>query len=134
MRYLLDTNICVYIIKRRPQEVIEYFNTLQPSDVGISVITVAELEYGAQKSQKPEQNMAALQQFLIPLDVIIFDQKAAQIYGEIRAFLETKGQVIGSLDMLIAAQAKSEGMTLVTNNVKEFSRIPGLRIENWAEE
>lgn len=133
MRFLLDTNICIYIIKRKPQPVIERFNTLQPSDVGISSITVAELEYGACKSQKPDQNKAALQQFLIPLEILVFDQQAAQVYGTIRADLERLGQVIGSLDILIAAQAKSEGITLVTNNIREFSRIPNLHLENWVD-
>jgi tRNA(fMet)-specific endonuclease VapC len=133
MRYLLDTNICIYIIKRKPTQVIERFNTLQLSDVGISSITVAELEYGACKSQKPEQNRAAFQQFLIPLDILVFDLQAAQVYGTIRSDLEKQGQVIGSLDMLIAAQAKSAGITLVTNNVKEFSRIPDLKVENWVD-
>jgi tRNA(fMet)-specific endonuclease VapC len=133
MRFLLDTNICIYIIKRKPQQVIERFDTLQPSDIGISSITVAELEYGASKSQKPEQNKAALQQFLLPLEILVFDQQAAQVYGIIRADLERQGQVIGSLDMLIAAQAKSEGIVLVTNNVREFSRIPDLKLENWVD-
>lgn len=133
MRFLLDTNICIYIIKRKPQQVVERFNTLSPSDIGISAITVAELEYGTQKSQKPEQNRAALQQFLIPLQILAFDRQAAQTYSIIRADLERKGQVIGSLDMLIAAQAKSEGITLITNNVREFLRIPDLIVENWIE-
>ncbi len=133
MRFLLDTNICIYIIKRKPQQVVERFNTLPPADIGISAITVAELEYGVQKSQKPKQNRTALQQFLIPLEILVFDQKAAQTYGTIRADLERKGQVIGSLDMLIAAQAKSENLTLVTNNVREFLRIPDLKVENWIE-
>lgn len=134
MKFLLDTNICIYIIKRKPKQVIERFNTLQLSDVGISSITVAELEYGACKSQKPEQNRSAFQQFLIPLDILVFDRQAAQAYGTIRSDLEKQGQVIGSLDMLIAAQAKSAGITLVTNNVREFSRIPDLKLENWVDE
>lgn len=133
MRFLLDTDICIYIIKRKPQQIAQRFNTLRPSDIGISAITVAELEYGAQKSQKPEQNRAALQQFLIPLEILVFDPQAAQAYGTIRADLERKGQVIGSLDMLIAAQAQSHGVILVTNNIREFSRIPDLRVENWVE-
>lgn len=133
MRFLLDTNICIYIIKRKPQPVLDRFNTFLPSDIGTSAITVAELEYGTQKSQRFEQNRTALQQFLIPLEILVFDQKAAQIYGTIRADLEIKGQVIGSLDMLIAAQAKSENLTLVTNNVREFLRIPNLQVENWVE-
>ena len=133
MRFLLDTDICIYIIKRKPQQIAQRFNTLRPSDIGISAITVAELEYGAQKSQKPEQNRAALQQFLIPLEILVFDPQAAQAYGTIRADLERKGQIIGSLDMLIAAQAQSHGVILVTNNIREFSRIPDLRVENWVE-
>ncbi len=133
MKYLLDTNICIYIIKRKPQQIVARFNTLQLSDVGVSSITVAELEYGACKSQKFDQNKAALQQFLIPLEILVFDLQAAQVYGTIRADLERLGRVIGSLDMLIAAQAKSEGITLVTNNIREFSRIPNLQLENWVD-
>ena len=134
MRFLLDTNICIYIIKRKPQKVVDRFNALQPSDLGVSSITIAELEYGACKSQKPEQNRAALQQFMIPLEILIFHEQAAQTYGGIRSVLERKGQVIGSLDMLIAAQAISQSVTLVTNNVREFSRISDLRLENWVDD
>lgn len=133
MKFLLDTNICIYIIKRKSKQVIERFNTLQLSDVGIFSITVAELEHGACKCQKSDQNKAALQQFLIPLEILVFHQQAAHIYGTIRSALEKQGQVIGSLDMLIAAQAKSAGITLVTNNIKEFSRIPDLKVENWVD-
>jgi len=133
MSYLLDTNICIYIIKRKPRQVIDRFNRLKPSDIAISAITIAELEYGAQKSQRLQQNMAALQQFLIPLEIVAFDQQAAQVYGVIRTNLEQQGQVIGSLDMLIAAQAISASMILVTNNIGEFSRIPNLQLENWID-
>jgi tRNA(fMet)-specific endonuclease VapC len=132
MKYLLDTDICIYIIKRKPQAAIERFTTLAPSDVGISAITVAELEYGASKSQAPDRNRAALQQFLIPLEIVAFDAQATQVYGQLRSALEQQGQVIGSLDMLIAAQALSLNVTLVTNNTREFSRIPKLQWDNWA--
>ena len=133
MRFLLDTNICIYIIKQKPPLVLEKFRTLEPSEVGISSITVAELEYGVYKSQRQEQNRAALSQFLSPLTIVPFGQTATQTYGQIRAELERQGIVIGSMDMLIAAQAISLGLTLVTNNVRELSRIPGLVLENWLE-
>jgi tRNA(fMet)-specific endonuclease VapC len=133
MRFLLDTNICIYIIKRKPPQVLEKFRGLSPVDVGISSITVAELEYGAYKSQRVEQNRVALSQFLIPLEIVPFDERATQAYGQIRSELERKGIVIGSMDMLIASQAIALGLTLVTNNVKELSRIPGLIWENWIE-
>ncbi len=133
MRFLLDTNICIYIIKQKPPKVFEKFQTLTPSDVGVSSITVAELEYGAYKSQRLEQNRAALSQFLIPLEILPFDERATQTYGQVRAELERRGTVIGSMDMLIASQAISLGFTLVTNNVREFSQIPGLTLENWID-
>lgn len=133
MRFLLDTNICIYIIKQKPPQVIEKFKILKLSDVGVSSITVAELEYGAYKSQRVAQNRAALSQFLIPLEVLPFDEKATQTYGETRAELERRGIVIGAMDLLIASQAISLGLTLVTNNVRELSQIPSLILENWVE-
>jgi tRNA(fMet)-specific endonuclease VapC len=133
MRFLLDTNTCIYIIKRKPPKVLEKFQTLDISEVGISSITVAELEYGVYKSQRQEQNRAALSQFLIPLEIIPFDERSTQTYGRIRAELERQGIVIGSMDMLIASQAISSGLILVTNKVRELSRIPGLVIENWID-
>jgi tRNA(fMet)-specific endonuclease VapC len=133
MRFLLDTNTCIYIIKRKPPKVFDKFQTLEIFDVGISSITVAELEYGVYKSQRQQQNQAALSQFLIPLEIIPFDASATQTYGRIRAELEQQGIVIGSMDMLIASQAISLGLILVTNNVREFSRIPGLVLENWVD-
>ncbi|MGV0027081.1 type II toxin-antitoxin system tRNA(fMet)-specific endonuclease VapC [Phormidesmis priestleyi] len=131
MQFLLDTNICIYIIKRKPRRVLERFQSLSLSDIGISAITVAELEYGAYKSQRLEQNRAALNQFLLPLEIVPFDEQATQIYGELRATLERQGMAIGAMDMLIAAQAKALGLILVTNNVSEFSRIQNLTIQNW---
>jgi tRNA(fMet)-specific endonuclease VapC len=133
MRFLLDTNICIYIIKNKPPQVLAKFQTLDIYDIGISSITVAELEYGVYKSQRQEQNRVALSQFLIPLEILPFDEQATQIYGRIRAELERQGIVIGSMDMLIASQAISIGLTLVTNNVRELSRIPGLALENWVD-
>lgn len=133
MKFLLDTNICIYIIKQKPAKVLEKFKRLHPSDVGISSITLAELEYGIAKSQQSEKNRIALNQFLITLEIVKFDEKASNIYGDVRAELERKGLVIGAMDMLIAAHAISLDLILVTNNVKEFSRIPNLRLENWAE-
>jgi len=133
MKFLLDTNICIYIIKQKPPKVFDKFQTLTLSDVGVSSITVAELEYGAYKSQRQEQNRAALSQFLIPLEILPFDERATQTYGQIRAELERRGTVIGSMDMLIASQAISLGLTLATNNVRELSQIPGLTLENWVE-
>ncbi|MBW4633245.1 MAG: type II toxin-antitoxin system VapC family toxin [Iphinoe sp. HA4291-MV1] len=133
MRFLLDTNTCIYIIKKKPPKVFDKFQTLDIFDVGISSITVAELEYGVYKSQRREQNQAALSQFLISLKIIPFDENATQIYGRIRAELERKGIVIGSMDMLIASQAISLGLILVTNNVRELSQIPDLVIENWVD-
>jgi tRNA(fMet)-specific endonuclease VapC len=131
MQFLLDTNICIYIIKRKPLQVLSQFQRLNPSDVGISSITVAELEYGAYKSQRIEQNRAALSQFLMPLEILPFDEASTQLYGENRARLERQGTIIGAMDLLIAAQAKSYDLTLVTNNINEFSRIPGLKLQNW---
>ncbi|MBD2690512.1 type II toxin-antitoxin system tRNA(fMet)-specific endonuclease VapC [Anabaena catenula] len=133
MRYLLDTNICIYIIKQKPQKVLDKFQSLQISDIGISSITVAELEYGVAKSQQQEKNRTALLQFLLPLQIVEFNQSSATIYGEIRSNLESQGIVIGAMDMLIAAHALSLGVTLVTNNVREFSRISTLSLENWVE-
>ncbi len=133
MKFLLDPNICIYIIKQKPAKVLEKFQRLNPSDVGISSITLAELEYGIVKSQQSEKNRMALNQFLISLEIVKFDEKASNIYGVVRAELERKGLVIGAMDMLIAAHAISLDLILVTNNVKEFSRIPNLRLENWAK-
>ncbi|MBW4689815.1 MAG: type II toxin-antitoxin system VapC family toxin [Komarekiella atlantica HA4396-MV6] len=133
MLYLLDTNICIYLIKQKPQKVLDRFQTLNIPDVGISSITVAELEYGVAKSEQQEKNRAALLQFLLPLEIVEFNQASAMIYGSIRSDLESRGLIIGAMDMLIASHALSLGVTLVTNNVREFSRIPTLLLENWVE-
>lgn len=133
MRFLLDTNICVYIIKRKPYQVFEKFQMLERSEVGVSAITVAELEYGVSKSHRPTQNQDALNQFLQPLQIIPFDLGVTQVYGSIRANLERQGIVVGAMDLLIASQAVALGLILVTNNVREFSRISNLVLENWVE-
>lgn len=131
MRFLLDTNICIYLIKQKPPSVLVKFRALEPGDVGLSSITAAELHYGVEKSQFPDKNRQALNEFMLPLEMAPFNEKAAAIYGRIRTRLEQRGRMIGSYDMLIAAHAISLEATLVTNNVKEFSRIPGLKVSNW---
>jgi tRNA(fMet)-specific endonuclease VapC len=132
IRYLLDTNICIYIMNRRPIEIIQKFKQFNVGDIGISTITVSELKYGAVKSKNPKLNIQRVEEFLAPLEILPYDHNAADSYGEIRHNLETKGEVIGSLDMLIAAHALSKDIILVTNNEKEFLRVINLRIENWS--
>ncbi len=132
MILLLDTNICIYLIKRHPPEVLQRFNEYAVGDIGISSITAAELHFGVQKSQRLEENHRALEQFLLPLAVAHFDQSAAAAYGHVRVQLEKQGKPIGPLDTLIAAHALSLDLTLVTNNVHEFERVPDLKVENWA--
>ncbi len=131
MKYMLDTNMCIYLIKKQPKNVFEKFRTLDLGDVCISSVTLSELMYGVQKSQHQEKNKAALEEFLSPVDIISFDEAAAVCYGEIRAALEKKGMIIGPLDMMIAAHAKSLNAIIVTNNKKEFSRVSHLKIEDW---
>jgi len=131
MKYLLDTNICVALIRQKTKALIKQLTAHKPGDIGISTITIAELVHGAQKSNQTEQNMTALDQFLLPLEIVDFDQSAAVIYGHIRSRLENKGTLIGSMDMLIAAHALSLGVALVTNNTREFKRIPSLKLEDW---
>ncbi|HLQ27083.1 MAG TPA: type II toxin-antitoxin system VapC family toxin [Acidiferrobacterales bacterium] len=128
---MLDTDTCIYLIKKKPPSVIEKLRACQAGDVGISAVTVAELRYGASKSQRIQQNHEALDLFLAPFEVVTFDETAAAAYGGIRAQLEKAGQPIGPLDMLIAAHAKGMNAALVTNNVGEFKRIKGLKVETW---
>jgi tRNA(fMet)-specific endonuclease VapC len=132
MKLLLDTNICIYLIKKNPPLVLRRFDAYAAGTIGVSSITVAELEFGVQKSLYPSQNQEALEQFLLPLVILDFDHEAARSYGKIRALLENRGRVIGALDMLIAAHALSLNIPLATNNVREFSRVPGLKVINWA--
>ena len=131
MTLMLDTNVCIYLIKQRPASILERFTSHAVGDIGLSVITLAELEYGVTKSSRPARNREALEQFVSPLDVVSFDRHAAAAYGRLRTALEKKGQPIGSLDLLIAAHAVSLDVRLVTHNVKEFGKVPGLRIEDW---
>ena len=131
MHYLLDTNICIYLIKKRPPEVLEQFRQHSPQDVAISIITLFELEYGVEKSQYRQRSQDALTRFLLPLNLIDMDRPSATEAASIRADLERKGMPIGPYDLLIAGLARSRGMTLVTNNTKEFERIDGLNLENW---
>ena len=131
MKYLLDTNTCIYIIKKKPPQVKEQFSAVSAGDIAISTITQSELQYGVEKSSNRERNQHALNQFLLPLEILDYDQLASREYGKLRAELEKKGQPIGSLDMLIAAHARSLNLILVTNNEKEFRKVSSLRIENW---
>ncbi len=131
LRCLLDTNVCIHIIRRRPQVVLRRFEDYGIGEVGVSLVTVAELRYGAEKSSRPEQNLEALGRFLLPLEVLAFGQEAAASYGRVRAALEKAGTPIGPLDTLIAAHAVSVGVTLVTNNTREFQRVPDLEVEDW---
>ena len=133
MDYLLDTNICIYIIKKKPVEVFEKFKNLAIGDVGISSITLAELQYGIEKSSNSQKNREALEKFLTPIEIVDYGYEATVENGIIRAELEKKGISIGPLDTLIASHAKSLEVILVTNNVREFERIPGLKIENWTK-
>ena len=131
MKYMLDTNICIGLIRNKPQSLIERLTACAPGEVGVSSITIAELAHGANKSSQVEQNLSALEQFLLPIEVADFDQRASAVYGYVRVFLEREGKVIGSMDMLIGAHALSLNVIMVTNNTDEFRRIPNLKIEDW---
>jgi tRNA(fMet)-specific endonuclease VapC len=131
MQLMLDTNICIDLIKKRPPSVLERFASHAVGDIGISVVTLAELEYGVSNSSRPAKNREALDQFISPLEVVPFDRQAPAVYGRLRAALEKKGQSIGSMDLLIAAHAVSLDVRLITHNVREFGRVPGLRVEDW---
>ena len=133
MRYMLDTNICIYVIKHKPEKVFRKLQTIHPEDVCISSVTYAELVHGVEKSAAVEKNRLALSILLANMEILDFDVDAADCYGKIRAGLEKNGMPIGPLDMMIAGHAQSLGYTVITNNVKEFSRVSALKIENWAE-
>ena len=128
---MLDTNICIYLIKHKPPQVFEKLQEHNPDEICISAITYAELVHGVEKSKAVERNRLALTILLSNIEILDFDMKAAEEYGRIRADLEKKGTPIGSLDMMIAGHAKSLGYTVVTNNVGEFKRVEGLQHENW---
>ncbi len=131
MKYLIDTNICIYIMNKRPAGVIKKFKQFELGEVGISTITVSELQYGVAKSTHRKENQQRLEQFTAPLEILTYDEMAAGAYGYIRFQLEKDGLPIGPLDLLIAAHALSQNLILVTNNDKEFRRITGLKVENW---
>ena len=132
MTYMLDTNICIYAIKNKPEQVLEKLKQNLSNGICISAITLAELQHGVEKSMNPEKNSMALLQFLSILDILPFDDLAAVEYGKICAYLQKRGTPIGTMDMLISAHAKTENLIIVTNNVREFERVPDLKIENWA--
>lgn len=132
MRYMLDTNICIYLIKQKSPRVLKHFQSHVVGDIGISSVTLAELRYGVAKSQHIEKNRQALDEFILPLEIADFDEKAAEIYGNVRASLEKEGKSIGSMDMLIGAHVLSLGITLVTNNTREFKLIKSLKITDWS--
>lgn len=131
MKFLLDTNICIHIIRQKPPAILARFHDFTPRDLCVSSITLAELEYGVERSSFPEKNRLALAMFLAGITVLPFDHAAAAEYGRIRARLEKAGTPIGANDLLIAAHARSLGLPIVTNNVREFLRVEGLTVENW---
>ncbi len=130
MKVMLDTNICIYIINNKPVQVFEKFKQYRFGDIGMSSITASELAFGVEKSGS-KRNRLALEKFLAPLEVVAFDEQAIWHYARIRHYLQSSGTPIGSLDMLIASHALRESVTLVTNNIKEFERVPDLVLENW---
>ena len=131
LRYLLDTNICIYVIKRRPQELLDTFNR-HAGQMAISAVSFSELLHGVENSAAPARNFAAVEDFCSRLDLLAYGPKASLHYGHIRASLERSGTPIGVNDLHIAAHARSEGLTLVSNNQPEFERVPGLLLVNWA--
>lgn len=130
IQFMLDTNICIYINKKRPLKLLERFNAAT-GHVCISTITCGELYFGAEKSERKTENYEALERFFGRMEVLPFSKEAASHYAQIRTQLQKSGEIIGPHDMLIGAHARSEGLTLVTNNEREFRRISGLRVENW---
>ncbi len=133
MKYLIDTNICIYLMNSQPAEVITKFKRIDPGNIAISSITVSELQYGIFKSKQKIKNQQRLNEFLFPFIVLAYGEEETKKYGEIRATLEVKGLTIGPLDLLVAAHAKSQNLILITNNEKEFNRINGLEVENWVK-
>ena len=133
MTYMLDTNICIYVIKHKPPVVLQRFRAHIKDGLCISSITLAELSHGVEKSEQREKNTDALLHLVDVLKVVPFDNHTAYEYGKICAFLQRQGTPIGTMDMLIAAHARLHGFVLITNNVREFSRVPGLMVENWCD-
>jgi tRNA(fMet)-specific endonuclease VapC len=131
MKFMLDTNICIYLIKQKPPSILKHLKEHSAGDIGISSITLAELHYGVEKSQHVQKNREALSEFILPLEIADFNEKASQTYGAVRTTLEKAGKPIGSMDMLIGSHALSLGITLVTNNTKKFKRIKNLKVIDW---
>lgn len=131
MKLMLDTNTCIALIKRKPVHALQKFSKYQVGDIGISAVTMAELRYGVSKSRHQARNQAALNEFMLPLEVAPFDEQATVAYGALRAALEKQGAPIAPLDTMIAAHALSLGATLVTNNMREFKRVPNLTVVDW---
>jgi tRNA(fMet)-specific endonuclease VapC len=131
LRFLLDTNICIYVIKKRPRQMLEIFNR-HAGHMAISAVTLSELLHGVEKSADPERNLAVVENFCSRLDVLPYGPRASLHYGQIRSALERQGTPIGVNDLHIAAHARSEGLRLVSNNLREFQRVEGLLLENWA--
>lgn len=132
MRYMLDTNICIYLIKQKPEKVLRHFKAHSVGEIGISSITLAELRYGVERSQQVQKNRQALEEFTLPLEIAAFDEDVAEVYGSVRAGLEQARTPVGSMDMLIGAHALSLGVTLVTNNLREFEKIKNLKVVDWS--
>lgn len=133
MRFMLDTNTCVDLIRERDERILRRMKRRSPDDLCVSSVTLSELEYGAEKSAKPQKNRLALAEFMTPLAVVPYDDSVAPVYGRVRTALEKAGTPIGPLDTMIAAHALTLGLTLVTDNEREFRRVAGLKVQNWAK-
>ena len=133
IKYLIDTNICIYIMNKRPMEIINKFKLFDVGEIGVSTITVSELQYGVSKSKKGRLNKQRIEEFLCPLEILPYDEIAAGVYGDIRIQLEKRGEPIGPLDLMIAAHALSRNLVLISNNEKELKRIKNLKVKNWAK-
>ncbi|MDL1973514.1 MAG: type II toxin-antitoxin system VapC family toxin [Deltaproteobacteria bacterium] len=133
MKYLIDTNICIYIMNKRPAGIIHKFKLFDVGEIGVSTITVSELQYGVSKSKNRGLNKQRIEEFLSPLEILPYDEIAATIYGDIRVQLEKRGEPIGPLDLLIAAHALSRNLVIISNNEKEFKRVKNLKVENWVK-
>jgi len=129
--YMLDTNICIYVLKKRPTAVLDKFDKVRKHQIYISIVTYAELKFGVEKSLSKKMNQEILNEFVARLQILLWDEEAANHYAKIRYYLESQGKPIGNMDLMIASHARSRGYILVTNNVKEFNRVPELKLENW---
>ena len=131
MRYMLDTNICIYIINNKPPKIINRFKKEYIGNIVISSITLAELKFGAYNSGNPSKNLSAITKFTSPIEVLEFNEVASDYFGQVKSHLKASGNMIGQFDMLISAHALQESCILITNNIKEFERVPNLIVENW---